>query len=303
MLLGPCAREGKHVFVVHTEHFLVTADTGIVESGLEVLHQRLEFGKHCCTAPGEVVGIAYAHAVLHGGLLGGDENHTESCARTVDGAGSGILEHGDFLDVLGVEEAHVFHRHTVDNNQRSRIVAVGQSAEATDIDSGSTFDATVGAGDGQTGNSTLESLCHVGCGAAVHCACHIDCGHGAGEVGTLLRTVADSDEFVEHFSCGLQVHSHVGSGYSFHRLVAHIANLQDGSGRHTQCKMTECVGGNGIACNAFLHYRCTNRGLVVLIKNGTGDSGNRLTLLLGLGCSLRLESSKSRHSCHQKHSR
>ena len=39
------------------------------------------------------VGIAYAHAVLHGGLLGGDENHTESCARTVDGAGSGILEH------------------------------------------------------------------------------------------------------------------------------------------------------------------------------------------------------------------
>ena len=37
--------------------------------------------------------------------------------------------------------------------------------------------------------------------------------------------------------------------------------------------------------------------------NGTGDSGNRLTLLLGLGCSLRLESSKSRHSCHQKHSR
>ena len=76
-------------------------------------------------------------------FLGGDDNHTVRCTRTVDGCCRSILQHSESLDVVGVDttehvaatlDGRVVNRHTVDHNQR--VVAGRERGTATDADSG-----------------------------------------------------------------------------------------------------------------------------------------------------------------------
>ena len=71
-------------------------------------------------------------------LLGGDNDYTIRCTRTVDCSSRSIFEHGESLDVLRVDRAddvacaldsRVIHRHTVDNDKR--VVACREAGAAT----------------------------------------------------------------------------------------------------------------------------------------------------------------------------
>ena len=55
---------------------------------------------------GEFVEVLHAGRTFHT-ALGLDEDDTVGAARTVDGCGRTILEHGDFLDILGVDGQEV----------------------------------------------------------------------------------------------------------------------------------------------------------------------------------------------------
>ena len=174
-------------------------------------------------------------------------------------------------------------------------MAVGEGAEATDVDSGVGCDITVGAGDGQAGDSALKGFGHIGGRTGVHCAGNVDGGYGTGEVGAFLRTVTDGNEFVEHFGCGFDVNSHALCSGHFDSFVTDVAYQQFRTGSHTEGEVAECVGCGGIAGHTLLNNRSTDDGFIVLIEDGTCDGGYRLTLRLrfGRGAALRVAATGS----------
>ena len=93
----------------------------------------------------------------------------------------------------------------------------------------------------------MESLGHVGHRAAIHNFFNIDGGNSAGEVGTLLRAVAHSHEFVEHFGGGLEIDVHAVGGGNVDRLIADIADSELSAGLNTDSKVAVDIGSGSIA--------------------------------------------------------
>ena len=301
ILLVPSLGIGTHLVEVHTEEFVLNALTVVcLGESIDLRGYGTVLRQLGGTAPAKVVGIFDRHAVLGGCVLSADKEHTESSASTVDCRRRGILEYGDFGDIIGVDIAHVLNLDTVDNYKRIGYLAVGKCAEAANLDVRLSIDCTVARGDGKAGDSTLQRLGDIACRTAVHCACNVDSGDGTGEVGALLRTVADGNEFVEHFCRRLHVYCHALLGGDADSFVTHIANFESSTLGYTDFEITESIGGHCVAC-AFLQHAGADNRLIVFIKNGTRDSGYRLPLLLRLGIGPCRRSAVDRHSGHQKH--
>ncbi len=86
MLFFPLLGQRHHHEGIHTEQtkLAVRSEVGFGQ-GIQLVVYRRIFGKRCCLAPCEVVGVLHGNAVLGSGGLGGDKDHTEGCTCTVDG--------------------------------------------------------------------------------------------------------------------------------------------------------------------------------------------------------------------------
>ena len=83
-------------------------------------------------------------------------------------------------------------------------------------------------------------------------------------------------------------------------FVAYIAHFEHSACGHRNFEITKSIGGHTDAFNPFLNYTCADDGLVVLIQDGTADNGIRLTLHLGLRCSVCSGESHYRKTGHQE---
>ena len=206
---------------------------------------------------GQFRGLAHAYRTVVGDaclafltLLGGDQDDAVGSARTVDGSGRGVLQHGDVVNVCRGQVAqragHTVHQHQ----------GAGRSAErahTADADgAGFLSGITAALCDGDAGHQTGEHVGHIGHGARLH-GLAVDGGDGADDVHLLLDAVAHYDYFVQHFGVFLQRNVVLGSA-GFHRQglggVAHIADLQLASGGNRQLEVAVHVGDDtvGGAC-------------------------------------------------------
>ncbi len=144
---------------------------------------------------------AHAAAVADGGLaalvrtgLGGDEDDAVCGARTINGGGRGILDHGDILHVIGVHPAHVGF-HAVHEDERISRVDRGDTA---DVQGTGGTRITGSRGDVQARDRALEHVREI-VGGTVFQVLGVHGGDGAGEVHLLLDAVAhDHGLFQEH---------------------------------------------------------------------------------------------------------
>ena len=148
---------------IHTEEFRLQTHALVhVVEGAHLGGYVGIVGQGGCLAPSEVVVVLHLHVILDVGGLGGDQDHTEGCTRTVDRGRSSILEDADALDIGSVQVTQVVGGNTVNDVQRGRGTAVGQRTDTTDHDRSLLIDTTIGVQDGQAGHGTLQRLGHVG---------------------------------------------------------------------------------------------------------------------------------------------
>ena len=126
-------------------------------------------------------------------LLGGDEDDAISGARTVDGAGCGVLQYVDPFDVCGVERIDVAAGNTVNYVDRS-CGTIG--TRATDANLETVAGLTRIGLDVDAGRLALERTEHLG-GVHLLDVVTLDFHGGTGDQFFLLDAIADYDHFVE----------------------------------------------------------------------------------------------------------
>ena len=190
---------------------------------------------------------AVVEVVADGGLaalsaLGGHEDDAEGCAGAVDGGGSGVLEDGDALDVLGVEHRQAA-LHAVDEDERVSAGSGADGAGAADVDALLLVELTASSGvvDVQAGDDALEGEDGVGDRTGFDVLGGRD-ADGSGEVDLLLDTETDDDDFVEQ--CGVfgEGHGEVGGGGHALGDVADAGDLEGRSGSDAEFEVAFDVG-------------------------------------------------------------
>ena len=147
---------------------------------------------------GNVAGVGDLHGLfLLGTLLGVDQDHTEGGLRTVDGSGGCILQHGDRLDVVRVDEVQGRDLDVVEEDQRGCRTVVGTDL-AADADDGVGTDLGGTDTDVQTRRSALETAADIRDRTAFQLFRCVDRSHGTGQVRFLLRTETDNHGVVKH---------------------------------------------------------------------------------------------------------
>ena len=137
------------------------------------------------------------HTIL-AALLRGNQNHTITTARTVNGTGCTILQDVERSDIVGVQVGQVTTRYTVDNNQRAE--ASRTAADTTNLDAGLIVRvAGSGIGDGYTSHLTLNH--HRGVNAAGRKELLVaNVSHGRGQLLLVHRTVTDNHHFAQQLA-------------------------------------------------------------------------------------------------------
>lgn len=139
----------------------LVVDVGFEVGGGPVIAVVDQFGRHGTLVEVVRTVVGDLHLAFFG-AFGGDEDDAERTARTVDGRRRGILQDGDARDVLGVDRRDV-GLHAVDENEgrTARADRVG----AAHLDACAARGLTVGEGDRQTGDGSLQRTRHVLIGA------------------------------------------------------------------------------------------------------------------------------------------
>ena len=120
-----------------------------------------QFGRHGALVEVVRTVVGDLHLAFFG-AFGGDEDDAERTARTVDGRRRGVLQYRDALDVFGVDRRDVgLHAVDEDEGRTARTDRVG----AAHLERGAARGFTVGEGDRQAGDGTLQRTRHVLVGA------------------------------------------------------------------------------------------------------------------------------------------
>ena len=167
-------------------------------------------------------------------LLGGDDDHTVTGARAIDGRCGSVLKDGDVLDVRRVQRRHrvhvvvarggatlvlSIHRHTVDHIQRGR-TRVERSA-AAHKDASERSGHTRGVVHLHAWHSALERLHKAGVGLLIQ-GLLVHNGGGAGERGAALGGVTGDYDLVEQLIVALEADRQAGRYGHLLRLEADI---------------------------------------------------------------------------------
>ena len=278
VLVEPVGDRFDQVLVVHAEAFDVGA-VGVLlgqdafpQLGEDVVLLDVVLREGHRLVPGEVVGVGHVDLVLRtGAVLGGDEDHAPGRAATVDGGGGGVLQDGDVLDVVGVDERKVGDFHAVDQDQRLVVAVDGTGTAETHRRGGAEVSRVVG--DGQAGDDALETLRHVDDRLAAEGLLHVDRRDGAGQVDLLLRTETDDHGFIEELRVIGQDdvdHAAAGDGHLL-GLVADAGELQG-----SVCGSVDGVAairvGRRARCRTDDHYVRSDDRLIVVVDDTTRDA-------------------------------
>ncbi len=130
-----------------------------------------------------------------------DEHHAVGSSHSVNGRRGGVLEDGEFLDVLDIHKVKL----TLDSVDQDERVGVGsEGADASDPESGSRARLAAPLHRHDSGKPSGESVADLG-----HRNLHrvrSDCGNGAHDTGLLLVAVADSHSLLQSVSILLKGH-------------------------------------------------------------------------------------------------
>ena len=139
--------------------------------------------------------IGYAGLALTA-TLGRDEDYPEGSTRAVDRAGGGILQDGDVLDIVGRESVHIALR-AVDQDERASVGARADGTCTTDVDAQLAVQRTpaITYGEVEARDHPLQCLTDILHGASCQ-RLGVELRDGSREVDTLLRTIADDDDFL-----------------------------------------------------------------------------------------------------------
>ena len=253
----------------------------VVEHGVEHVHILLHAG-------GLVVlrgprggeshfGLQRHHGLAYLAALGGDEDDAVGRARAVERRCGGVLQHGDGLDVLGVEGVHdvvggvelavhlpgVSRRygHAVDDVEG--LVSGVHRADAAYADGGCRAGLSGVVGELQSGHLTVQRVLEGGGGDALHVARLHQRGR-AGVAALLGGAVGYHHHFVEHLGVVAQSGLHEGADVHLGSLHAQVGDDQPaGVGRNAvEGELAVHVGHR--AQRGALHLHCRpDDGLVV----------------------------------------
>ena len=202
-------------------------------------------------------------------VLGGDDDHTVSGTRTVDGTCRCVFEHLNGFNVVRREVADGgSHGHTVDNVERS---GAAERTDTTNAHRGVGTGLTVG-GDLHTRHLTFEHGGDVGVGNAFQLL-GVHNRYRTGEVGLLLSTVTHHNHLVEHVVVGCQLNlAKVGAAVHghFHFLVTDVADNKGAVAGNIYREVTIEVGNNS-RLRALHLDGGTNEGLSLLVNDLAAD--------------------------------
>ena len=185
-----------------------------------------------------------AHLDLAGlaALLGGHEDDAVGSPGTVDGAGGGVLQDVDGLDVVGGEGGDGAVGHTVDDVERGvgtggthtadrHFVALARlTGVLDDIHAGGLALQGAEGIDGVRGGEFVAAHAH----------------RGTGHEFLALHTVTDDDGFFKHLGVVLEGDGHVVGGSHPAGGVADAGNLQRCPGGHVDGEVAVEVGGDTV---------------------------------------------------------
>ena len=249
---------------------VLTSRRALCEGGVDVLAEL--FGTHNLHLV-RVYRNAQRAVVRHAGfvataLLGGDDNNTIRCTRTIDCSSRSIFQYGERLDIVGVNQRQrvghtrtgvACYGHTVDNNQR--IVRCVQRSSTTDTDGRARVGAAIAGDDLQTGDFTLHHIL-----SRYYCTTveflGLNSYNRAGKVVFFGNTITDDYDVVDHLGVFLQDYCGKRRRRSLIRLslVADEANRNDRFGAlDANGILAINIGGNTVCRTLFNNRGSDNR--------------------------------------------
>ena len=158
-------------------------------------------------------------------VFGGDDDHTISSLRTIDGCCSSITEHIDAFDIVGRNHRNVDAGNAVNNIVRLHSGTRTQRRSTTQRDGGSAV--RVGCRrNNQSGNLTLQHLTGIGEDTLVQ-VFGLHGGNGRCDVLTLHGTITNDNNLIQELVVFLQRDAFACvDGLSF---KAHIGHIQLGT--------------------------------------------------------------------------
>ena len=215
----------------------------------------------CLPAPRSVV-VDLSLALL--ALLGGDEDDTVGGTCTVDSARSGILEHFDTLDVVGVHKVKTsLDGHAIDDVER---IGVVDGTGTTDTNTRSFTRLTRVGGDVDTGCETLQCIVHAD-GGLVQKVIAADLGDGCRYDALLLHTVTNDHNVLKELVVLDQNDVHLGTSSLLLGDVAHEREHEGGITWNIGNREVAVKIGHRTRRGAFHHDAGTEDGFAHLIYN------------------------------------
>ena len=265
--VAPFLRIRQHLLEVHAEEFALIARAVVgLDQGAELRRHvgivRQDGGRF----PGDVVRVIHRGAIRFAGRFRGDEDHTEGRTRTVDGGRCGVLEHGDALDVLRVEEREVVHRHPVDEDEGGALCAVAQCSHAADGHRGCGAKLTAAVHDREARHGALKRLRDVRIRPCLECLTDVYRGHGAGQVDLLLRAVTHDDDFVQQLAILMQHDAHRGRSRHLLGAVADVGDDEPRARFGTEREFPVGVGDCTVR-RAFFQHAGADNGLALIVHD------------------------------------
>ena len=128
--------------------------------------------------------------------LGGNQNNTVRCLRSIDGSRSSIFQNRNTFNVIGVNGTHGFRFHTINQNiRRSGIQSTGTTyTDTTTVHTRS----TVRTGNGYTRHQTLQTTAHV-LNRTVLQLLFIYRSYRTRKIGLLLNTISYDNHLIQCF--------------------------------------------------------------------------------------------------------
>ena len=183
----------------------------------------------CHVLESDVSGICDIDLVsFPGALLRSDQDDTESSLGSVDGCRSGVLQDGDGLDVVRIDQVDGRDLYVVQKDERRRTSQVGSNLSADpEHRVGTHFirsDADIEARGG-----TLESTADVSDRTAFQGLVHVDGRNGSGEAFFPLCAVTDHDDIVKELGIFFEDYDHSLRSRDGNALETDTGELQDGT--------------------------------------------------------------------------
>ena len=196
----------------------------------------------------------YLDAVLCS-LLGSDDDDPVRGTRAVNGRSRSILQHGEGLDVVGIDGGQgigsarcgiIRHRNPVNHNER--IVAGVERSTATDADTAPGSGLSVGRRYMQPRHLALYQLLWRGDGSFIQFL-GLESNDRAAQVVLFDRAIADDHYFVQLFGIVTQGDVHHGLGWQFLCLIADERDDQRSIGIGHQLEVAVQVGDGSGGCS------------------------------------------------------